>query len=354
MRPGPCRSPAQTGWARRNASPGSGSRQAPEGQLPSVFVILSSMVRPPVLRVCGLSRRVARFGWEPSQPPSGGVQARDLVRCKAGVGGASGFPPFLFPLGFPLGAKRKGSVVRGTQRAFSSRLAGAGSPGFAKTRWLREGGGWSRSLGAALGPRSCGGGLGAAGPPAGSGPFPFRHGHFRSFSPEKPGHSGDVCGSFRRTTGDQTATSLSPFRQSSPFRHLCRPPGQPLPAGRFSSAYTRVGVLPPAWGAAPGPGRPNFAASPCESPRPGPLRRFAARKFPAPTSPLRPGKVRRFAVRKSHQTTRLFRFAASPWRSPTKLPGFTASPCRRSALRRGEGRGGRISGSEAGDRRPLP
>ena len=48
-----------------------------------------------------------------------------------GVGAAFGLPPFIFLSfsGFPLGAGRKGSVVGGTQRAFSSRRTGAGSPG---------------------------------------------------------------------------------------------------------------------------------------------------------------------------------------------------------------------------------
>ena len=162
---------------------------------------------------------------------------------------------------------------------------------------------------------------------------------------------------YRRLNGDEPVALSS---QSSPFRRLLPAPW-PAPAGRpfFFRLYARRGFCPPAWGAAPGPGRPKFAASPCESPRPGSLRRFATRKFPAPTSPLRPGKVRRFAVRKSHQTTRLsasplrpgevppndpafplrrfalakshhttrlFHFATSPWQSPTKLPGFSASP----------------------------
>ena len=66
-----------------------------------------------------------RFGWEPSQPSSGGVVV------KAGVRVPSGLPPFLFLSlsGFPEGAFRKGSVVGGAQSAFSSRRTGAGSPG---------------------------------------------------------------------------------------------------------------------------------------------------------------------------------------------------------------------------------
>ena len=40
-----------------------------------------------------------------------------------------GFLLSFFLSGFPLGAGRKGSVVGGTQRAFSSRRTGAGSPG---------------------------------------------------------------------------------------------------------------------------------------------------------------------------------------------------------------------------------
>ena len=65
---------------------------------------------------CGLRRGV-------SQPSSGGVVV------KAGVRVSSGVLLSFFLSGFPLGAGRKGSVVGGTQRAFSSRRTGAGSPG---------------------------------------------------------------------------------------------------------------------------------------------------------------------------------------------------------------------------------
>ena len=60
-----------------------------------------------------------------SQPSSGGAVVKAAVRVPSGV------PPFLFLSlsGFPLGAGRKGSVVGGTQRAFSSRRTGAESPG---------------------------------------------------------------------------------------------------------------------------------------------------------------------------------------------------------------------------------
>ena len=240
---------------------------------------------------------------------------RDLVRGKSGVGGASGVPPFLFPLGFPLGAKRKGSVVGGTQRAFSSRLAGAGSPGFAKTRWLRGGGGWSRSLGGGLGPRSCGGrplggcrgGLGAFSLSARpfSLVFPRKARSFRRRLRVFPAN-------YRRLNGDEPVALSS---QSSPFRRLLP---APPPAGRFSSAYTRVGAFAPSLGRRPWP-------------RPATLRRFAARKFPAlPASPLRPGEVRRFAVRKSDQTTRLSTSPLRPAKVPPKHPvfRFATSPLR--------------------------
>ena len=76
----------------------------------------------------GFPRRLVRFGWEPSQPSSGGVVVRDRAWAKRGRSCHRGFLlPFRFPFsGFPPGAQRKGSVVGGTQRAFSSRQAGAG------------------------------------------------------------------------------------------------------------------------------------------------------------------------------------------------------------------------------------
>ena len=79
---------------------------------------------------------------------------------------------------------------------------------------------------------------------------------------------------------------------------------------------------------------PQFAASPCESPRPPKLRRFAVRKL------ARPPELRRFAVEKStwppgfslrrakvHHPARLSHFAvgkfsASPWKSPPNHPVF--------------------------------
>ena len=65
---------------------------------------------------CGLRRGA-------SQPSSGGVVVKAAVRVSSGI------LLSFFLSGFPLGAGRKGSVVGGTQRAFSSRRTGAGSPG---------------------------------------------------------------------------------------------------------------------------------------------------------------------------------------------------------------------------------
>ena len=146
---------------------------------------------------------------------------------KAGVGGASGLPPcFSFPFrGFPLGAKRKGSVVGGHPESLLEQADWGGVARGSRSRWLRGG----RSLGTVVGGwvgQVRVGQVGGAGPrgAAGGGPgaFPFRHGQFRSFRPRSPGRFGDETAFFRRTEGDQTATGSSPFRNkfavSSPFR----------------------------------------------------------------------------------------------------------------------------------------
>ena len=111
---------------------------------------------------CGLRRGA-------SQPSSGGVVVKAAVRVSSGV------LLSFFLSGFPLGAGRKGSVVGGTQRAFSSRRTGAGSPGRGRrggrSRWRRE----NREPVAVVG-------RAAAGRPGfrGGGLFPRRQRQFRS------------------------------------------------------------------------------------------------------------------------------------------------------------------------------
>ena len=105
---------------------------------------------------CGLRRGA-------SQPSSGGAVVKAAVRDSSGV------PPFLFLSGFPLGAGRKGSVVGGTQRAFSSRRTGAGSPGRAFALAAQKPG---AGRGRWAGPPRGGRGFGAAGfSPAGNASF---------------------------------------------------------------------------------------------------------------------------------------------------------------------------------------
>ena len=212
---------------------------------------------------------------------------------KAGVGGASGVPPFLL---FPFGAFR--SAPSGKGRSLGAPREPSRAGGLGRGRQVSPSRAGCAGAGAGRG-RFGGRPFGAAGGCRGGGafrPFPLRHGQFRSFRPEKPGLNGDVSASFRRTTGDQTATA------SSPFRHKVR---------RFVAFCGRGLFLP--YNARRGPGRGPFA------PPPG-----------AATSPLRRGEVRRFAVRKSPARP----FTASPWRSPTKPPGFPTSPWRSSPLRR--------------------
>ena len=80
-----------------------------------------------------------------------------------------GFLLSFFLSGFPLGAGRKGSVVGGTQRAFSSRRTGAGSPGRAFALAAQKPG---AGRGRWAGPPRGGRGFGAAGfSPAGNASF---------------------------------------------------------------------------------------------------------------------------------------------------------------------------------------
>ena len=88
---------------------------------------------------------------------------------KAAVRVSSGVLLSFFLSGFPLGAGRKGSVVGGTQRAFSSRRTGAGSPGRAFALAAQKPG---AGRGRWAGPPRGGRGFGAAGfSPAGNASF---------------------------------------------------------------------------------------------------------------------------------------------------------------------------------------
>ena len=106
---------------------------------------------------CGLRRGASR-------PSSGGAVVNAAVRVSSGI------LLSFFLSGFPLGAGRKGSVVGGTQRAFSSRRTGAGSPGRAFALAAQKpGAGRGRWAGR----------RGAAGV-SGGGLFPRRQRQFRS------------------------------------------------------------------------------------------------------------------------------------------------------------------------------
>ena len=172
---------------------------------------------------------------------------------KAGVGGASGVPPFLL---FPFGA-------------FRSAPSGKG-----------------RSLGAPREP-SRAGGLGRG----------------RQVSPSRAGCAGaGACrGPFRLRFGELPATKRRRLRRPFVTKFAV---SSPFAAGGFFFLITREGAL--AGGFCPQ--RPGAGA--------------------APTSPLCRGEVRHFAVRKSPAR----HFAALPWRSPTKPPGFPTSPWQSSPL----------------------
>ena len=146
---------------------------------------------------------------------------RDRAWAKRGRSCHRGFLlPFRFPFsGFPPGAQRKGSVVGGTQRAFSSRQAGAGSPGFGAHAGLRAAGGRSRSLscrraavrrvGSNGAGRAVRGGRCLPRPLGGGGAVSLSARPFSLPGPQK-------ARSKRRTTGDETTNETSPFRHKSP------------------------------------------------------------------------------------------------------------------------------------------
>ena len=248
---------------------------------------------------------------------------------KAGVGGASGVPPFfLFPFwafrSAPSGKVRSWGAPRETSRAVG---LGRG----ASLPFLR----WLRTLGrVVVGGSPLGGFWGSALGAWGFWPFSLSARPFSLLFGRK-------ARSFRRRFGCRSANYrrrngvalVALSSQSSPFRRLLRP-------GPFPSSYTRVGARLPSspLRRAKVPGPRKFAASPCESrpgPRTSPLRlgkvHLAARFFTSPCEspparpsfPLRRGEVLRFAVEKSakppcfplrrakvHQPARFF---ASPW-----------------------------------------
>ena len=122
---------------------------------------------------CGLSATRGAFRLGAAQPhqaerscgQSGG--GRGMVR--------SSFRSFLSLSGFPPGARRKGSVVVGTQRALSSGQAGAGRRG-SRAALVGAGSGAGRGRGAGRGAFA-----GAGLPPAARGLFPPAQAHLRSF-----------------------------------------------------------------------------------------------------------------------------------------------------------------------------
>ena len=231
---------------------------------------------------------------------------------KAGVGGASGVPPFfLFPFwafrSAPSGKVRSWGAPRETSRAVG---LGRG----ASLPFLR----WLRTLGrVVVGGSPLGGFWGSALGAWGFWPFSLSARPFSLLFSRK-------ARSFRRRFGCRSANYrrrngvalVALSSQSSPFRRLLRP-------GPFPSSYTRVGARLPSspLRRAKVPGPRNFAASPCES-WPGPPN-FAASPWKSP--PGRP--VFHFAVRKSTSTSPcesppghpVFRFAVRKSISP---PGF--------------------------------
>ena len=244
---------------------------------------------------------------------------------KAGVGGASGVPPFfLFPFwafrSAPSGKVRSWGAPRETSRAVG---LGRG----ASLPFLR----WLRTLGrVVVGGSPLGGFWGSALGAWGFWPFSLSARPFSLLFGRKARsirrRFGCSSANYRRLNGVALVALSS---QSSPFRRLLRP-------GPFPSSYTRVGARPSSsplrrakvpdprnFAASPcesWPGPPNFTASPWKSPPGRPVFHFAVRKSTTPpgfpTSPWRSSPLRRGKVR---QTTR---FSTSPCESPPGHPVF--------------------------------
>ena len=224
-------------------------------------------------------------------------------------GVAFGLPPFIFLSfsGFPLGAGRKGSVVGGTQRAFSSRRTGAGRRG-GRSRWRRK----NREPVAVVG-------RAAAGRPGfrGGGLFPRRQRQFRSGPAKKQATK-------RRTKKDFPSPKRRRFVKTG-----------------FSARYKEA--------------RRSGRSRGRKSPRPGKgdrrcrLSRFAVRNSG------RRCRLSRFAVEKSGRGGRLSRFAVEKSGRGGRLSRFAV----RNSQRRGRLWGGPPKGArnlwkpQAGDRRAL-
>ena len=200
-----------------------------------------------------------------------------------------GFLLSFFLSGFPLGAGRKGSVVGGTQRAFSSRRTGAGSPGRAFALAAQKpGAGRGRWAGR----------RGAAGV-SGGGLFPRRQRQFRSCRAKKQATK-------RRTKKDFPSPKRRRFVKTGfsarykEARRSGRPRGRKSPGSGKGDRRCRLS---------------HFAVE--KSGRGGRLSRFAAKKSG------RRGRLSRFAVKKSGQRSRLSRFAVE---KSGHAVGFGAAP----------------------------
>ena len=178
--------------------------------------------------------------WQTSSAQSCGLRRGALSaifrRSRSQSGGARfirGFLLSFFLSGFPLGAGRKGSVVGGTQRAFSSRRTGAGSPGRAFALAAQKPGAgrgrWAGRRGAA-GFR--GGGL-----------FPRRHRQFRSPGAKKQATK-------RRTKKDFPSPKRRRFVKTGfsarykEARRFGRPRGRKSPARAKATAFVGFRTSP--------------------------------------------------------------------------------------------------------------
>ena len=187
-----------------------------------------------------------------------------------------GFLLSFFLSGFPLGAGRKGSVVGGTQRAFSSRRTGAGSPGRAFALAAQKpGAGRGRWAGR----------RGAAGV-SGGGLFPRRQRQFRSPGAKKQATK-------RRTKRDFPSPERRRFVKTGFSARYKEARRSGRPRGRKS----------------PGPGKGD---------RRGRLSRFTVKKSG------RHGRLSHFAVKKSERASRLSRFAAKKSGRRCRLSRFAA------------------------------
>ena len=227
---------------------------------------------------------------------------------QTGGGRGMGLSPFLVLSlsGFPLGAGRKGSVVGGTQRAFSSRRTGAGRRGGC-SRWRRK----NREPVAVV-ERA------AAGRPGfrGGGLFPRRQRQFRSGRAKKQATK-------RRTKKDFPSPKRRRFVKTG-----------------FSARYKEA--------------RRSGRSRGRKSPRPGKgdrrcrLSRFAVRNSG------RRCRLSRFAVEKSGRGGRLSRFAVEKSGRRGRLSHFAVRNSQRRSRRWGGPKGAcNLWEPLAGDRRAL-